>query len=328
MTMVITRRQALRNSAFALGGAVVSPQIASAQTAAASKQSGQNAGIYRLRLGAFEVTVLSDGLFTLPSTLLATNLTEAGLKEFVKANYIGADTFRLQINVILVNTGDRKVLIDAGEGGTSQPTTGRLIASLQAAGIAPTAIDIVVLTHAHPDHFWGTVDTKAGTVRFPNARYVISDREWDFWSDPERHGSLPELFRGSVRNNEAAFKLIADRTTRIKAGTEILSGIATLESHGHTPGHMSVQLSSGGEQALVVGDAITQMLISFAHPDWRPGYDLDRDQAVVARRRLLDQAATDRTLVLGYHFPFPGVGNVARDGTAYRWVPEHWRWDF
>ena len=79
---------------------------------------------------------------------------------------------------------------------------------------------------------------------------------------------------------------------------------------------------------MVVGDAITHMLISFAHPDWQPGYDLDGDQAVVARRRLLDQAAIDRTLVLGYHFPFPGVGNVARDGTAYRWVPEHWRWDF
>jgi glyoxylase-like metal-dependent hydrolase (beta-lactamase superfamily II) len=172
------------------------------------------------------------------------------------------------------------------------------------------------------------VDTKAGTVRFPNARYVISDKEWDFWCDPEHHGSLPEFFRALVPNTQAAFKLIADRTTRIKAGTEILSGIATLESHGHTPGHMCVQLASGGEQALVVGDAITQMLISFAHPDWRPGYDLDRDQAAVARRRLLDQAATDRTLVLGYHFPFPGVGNVARDGNAYRWVPEHWRWDF
>lgn len=325
--MVITRRQALQNSAFALGGTVVNPQFARAQTAA-SKPSGQNAAIYRLRLGAFEVTALSDGSFALPSALLATNLTEAELKEFIKANYIGTDTFRLQINVILVNTGDRKVLIDAGAGGARQPTTGRLIASLQAAGIEPTAVDIVVLTHAHPDHFWGAVDTKAGTLRFPNARYVISDREWDFWSDPERYGSLPEFFRALVPNTQAAFKLIADRTTRIKAGTEILSGIATLESHGHTPGHMCVQLASGGEQAVFIGDAITHMLISFAHPDWRPGYDLDRDQAARARRRLLDQAATDRILVLGYHFPFPGVGNVAREGAAFRWVPEHWRWDF
>lgn len=132
--MVITRRQALQNSAFALGGTVVNPQFARAQTAA-SKPSGQNAGIYRLRLGAFEVTALSDGSFALPSALLATNLREAELKEFIKTNYIGADTFRLQINVILVNTGDRKVLIDAGDGGTRQPSTGRLIANLQAAGI-------------------------------------------------------------------------------------------------------------------------------------------------------------------------------------------------
>jgi glyoxylase-like metal-dependent hydrolase (beta-lactamase superfamily II) len=325
--MVITRRQALRNSAFALGGAVVDPQFAKAETAA-SKPLGQNAGIYRLKLGTFEITVLSDGSFTLPSPLLATNLTEAERKEFMKANYIGADTFRVQMNVVLVNTGDRKVLIDAGEGGSRQPTTGRLVASLQAAGIEPTALDIVVLTHAHPDHLWGAVDTKTGTTRFPNARYVISEREWDFWSDPERYGSFPERFRGMIPGTQAAFKLIADRTTRIKPGSEIVSGIATVESHGHTAGHMSIQLASSGEQALVVGDAITHVFVSFAHPEWRPGFDGDMDQAVVTRRRLLDQAATDQVLVLGYHFPFPGVGHVARDGAAYRWVPEHWRWDF
>jgi glyoxylase-like metal-dependent hydrolase (beta-lactamase superfamily II) len=325
--MLITRRQALRNSAFAVGGAVGGPQFAKAE-AATSKPSGQNAGVYRLKLGALEVTVLSDGSFTLPTPLLATNLAEADLKEFVKANHIGADTFRIQINVVLVNTGDRHVLIDAGGGGWPQPTTGRLAASLQTAGIEPTAVDLVVLTHAHPDHLWGAVDTKAGTMLFPNARYVISDTEWDFWSDPERYGAFPERWRGMIPGTQAAFKLIADRTTRIKPGTEIASGIAMVESRGHTPGHMSVQLASSGEQALVVGDAITQPLISFAHPEWRPGYDKDMDQAVVTRRRLLDQAATDRVLVLGYHFPFPGVGNVARDGTAYRWVPEHWRWDF
>jgi glyoxylase-like metal-dependent hydrolase (beta-lactamase superfamily II) len=171
------------------------------------------------------------------------------------------------------------------------------------------------------------VDTKAGTMRFPNARYIISDREWDFWSDPERQGSFPERWRGMIQGTQAAFKLIADRTTRIKPGTEIVSGIATVESRGHTPGHMSVLLASSGEQALVTGDAVTNGLISFAHPEWQPGYDGEMDLAVVTRRRLLDQAATDRALLLGYHLPFPGVGNVARDGAAYRWVPEHWRWD-
>jgi glyoxylase-like metal-dependent hydrolase (beta-lactamase superfamily II) len=322
--MLITRRQALRDSTFALGGTVMASQLARAET---SKPSDQNAGIYRLKLGAFEITVLSDGSFTLPSPLLATNLAEPELKEFVRANHLGADTFRVQMNVVLVNAGDHRVLIDAGRGGSSLPTTGHLAANLQAAGIDPTAIDLVVLTHAHPDHLWGAVDTKAGTMRFPNARYVISDVEWEYWSDPERRGSVPERWRGMVPGTQSAFKLIADRTTRIKSGTEIVPGIATMETYGHTPGHTSIQLASNGEQALVAADAITNQLISFAHPEWKPGYDGEMDQAVLSRRRLLDQAATDRVLFLGYHLPFPGVGNVARDGAAYRWVPEHWRWD-
>jgi glyoxylase-like metal-dependent hydrolase (beta-lactamase superfamily II) len=226
--MLITRRETICNSVFALGGVVLAPQSAKADTAAA-KPLGQNAGIYRLRVGAFEVTVFNDGFFTLPSPMLATNLADAVLKEFVKANHLGADTFRAQMNVVLVNTGERRVLIDAGSGGWPQPTTtGRLEASLQAAGIEPTAIDLVVLTHAHPDHLWGAVDTKAGTMRFPNARYVLSDVEWDFWSDPERHGSFPEGWRGMIQGTQAAFKLIADRTTRIKPGTEIMSGSVRL----------------------------------------------------------------------------------------------------
>ena len=144
-------------------------------------------------------------------------------------------------------------------------------------------------------------------MNFPNARYVISDREWDYWSDPDRQGSFPERWRSMIPGTQAAFKLIADRTTRIKPGTEIVSGIGAVESHGHTPGHMSIQLTSVGEQALVVGDAITNGHISFAHPDWKPGYDAEMDQAVLSRRRLLDQAATDRVVLLGYHLPFPGT---------------------
>ncbi|MEH2504036.1 glyoxylase-like metal-dependent hydrolase (beta-lactamase superfamily II) [Bradyrhizobium sp. AZCC 1578] len=196
--MLITRRQALRNSTFALSGAVLAPKIAKAETAA-SKPQAQNPGMYRLEVGAFEVTVLNDGFFTLPSAMLATNLAEAELKEFVKANHLGTDTVRAQMNVVLVNTGDRRVLIDSGRGGSPQPTTGRLAASLQAAGIEPNAIDLIVLTHAHPDHLWGAVDAKTGTMHFPSARYVLSDMEWDFWSDPERHGSFPERWRGMIR---------------------------------------------------------------------------------------------------------------------------------
>ena len=236
--MHITRRQALCNSTLALSGAVLAPKLAKAETAA-SKPRAQNPA-YRLKVGAFEVTVLNDGFFTLPSAMLATNLAEAELKEYVMANHLATDTVGAQMNVVLVNAGDRRVLIDPGRGGSPQPTTGRLAASLQAAGIEPTSIDLVVLTHAHPDHLWGAVDTKVGTMHFPNARYVLSDMEWDFWSDPERHGSVPERWRGMIPGTQAAFKLITDRTTRIKPGAEIVSGIGTVESRGHTPGHMSI----------------------------------------------------------------------------------------
>ena len=184
--MHITRRQALCNSTLALSGAVLAPKLAKTETAA-SKPRAQNTA-YRLKVGAFEVTVLNDGFFTL-TQCQASYQPRGGRVEGVREGEPSRFRHRrAQMNVVLVNTGDRRVLIDAGRGGSPQPTTGRLAASLQAAGIEPTAIDLVVLTHAHPDHLWGAVDTKAGTMHFPNARYVLSDMEWDFWSDPERHG--------------------------------------------------------------------------------------------------------------------------------------------
>jgi glyoxylase-like metal-dependent hydrolase (beta-lactamase superfamily II) len=298
--------------------------IGAAQSAGVNRAAGQVTAYYRFKLGTFTVTALSDGFLTLPSPLLATNVAEPELKGFVRANYIGDDQFRAQITAVVIDTGDHLVLVDAGGGGRAQATTGLLMAGLEGAGIDPADIDRLVLTHAHPDHLWGAVGG-GGEIRFASARHIISDAEWAFWMNPPDLG-FPERWRGMVEGNQNAFRAIADRIERIKPGVEVVTGIATIDTPGHTPGHMSVHVASDGEELVITGDAITHAVLSFAHPDWHSGFDGDRDKAVATRRRLMDLMATDRPLVLGYHFPFPGVGHVAREGDAYRWVSEQWRW--
>ncbi len=321
---LISRRSLLRTAGSALlvpPAATVSPAFA-----AAPQRGGQVAGWYRFMLGKFEVTILSDGSYELPTSLLAVNQPREKVLSLLEANRLPTTTRTSHVNIPLINTGSELILVDVGGGPNWQPTAGRLAYNLAASGYKPEDVDKVVLTHGHPDHIWGLIDEFDGAPRFPNATYHIADAEWDFWTSDAAVTRLADAFKGFAIGAKKHLPPIAERTTRLKPGAEIAPGFLTMATPGHTPGHMSLIVSSGTDTLIVSADTVTHPFISFGHPDWWPSTDLEQQVAEASRRKLLDLAATDKALMLVYHVSFPGLGHAVRDGGAYRWVPATWMW--
>ena len=273
----------------------------------------------RLSFGAQDLVVLSDGHMVVPTRVLAGNVPQAELTSFLASRGVGPERVHFHLNVALVKTGNAHVLIDAGAGGTWEPTAGRLADSLEAAGVKPDEIGTVVLTHAHPDHIWGLIDELDNSLRFPQAQYLVSAREFEFWTRAEAT-SFKGPIEGIAAGAKRVFKAIEERTTRIRPGEEILPGIVAIDSAGHTPGHISLLLISGSERLLITADAVQNNHIAMAHPDWQPAADMDSAKAAQSRRQVLELAASDRLEVLCYHLPFPGLGRVERKGSAFAWI--------
>jgi len=272
------------------------------------------------RVGAIEVAVFSDGALNVPLSFALPDTPAEQAAALFTAHGLPPGGAPIPANVTLVKTGGELVLIDAGSGANFQPTAGKLLANLEAAGIDPAAIGKVVFTHGHADHLWGALDDFEDGLRFPKARYVIAAEEWDFWTHPDTAERVPDWLKGMARGSARILRRIEDRLERRKAGDIVAPGLVYVATIGHTPGHMSVLAESAGERLLIGGDVLSHVAVSFAHPEWRVGSDYDSDGAVATRRRLLDRLAADRTPLIGFHLPHPGHGMVERNGLAYRFA--------
>jgi glyoxylase-like metal-dependent hydrolase (beta-lactamase superfamily II) len=320
---MLDRRMLLRAGSAAVGAAALAP---TAPALAHAPQAGKRAqpSFYRFKLGTIEITVVSDGTLAFPAETLWGDRAEDA-RGLLTSTFQPSSPVGLQINTILVSTGDKLVLIDAGCGVDKfQKTTGGLIGNLAAAGYAPGDIDMILLTHAHFDHLWGISDHENASLVFPSAELVASETEVAFWSDPELPAKVSAKQQPLV--TQANLKLASPRLRLIKAGAEVAPGVTTFDTAGHTPGHISVHISSGREEMLLTGDVVVDSAISFLHPEWAFGFDLDVPLATKARTAFLDRAAADKTLVGSYHLPFPGFGHVVREGSGYRWLPADWQW--
>lgn len=305
---------------------LAAPTLISAPVPAAlTPPDEQNSGWFRFALGDFQITVLSDGNLVTPADTIGSNQPREEVAVYLEERFLDPETNRPHTNHILIDTGSAKVLVDVGSGERFQPSTGRLSANLEEAGIDPGEITHVALTHAHPDHVWGVLDD-FDEVRIGEAAYSIAVTEFDWWMAEDRVDQVPEAMQAMVVGAQNSLEPIAEQTTMVSGETEIVPGVRMIDTPGHTLGHMGVMVESNGAQMLVAGDAINHAYASFEHPEWHSGFDMDKDQAVETRKRLLDMLTTDRMTLAAYHLPFPGVGHVIRRGSAYQYLPSPWRW--
>ena len=284
-----------------------------------------NPAHFSFTLGEAKLTVISDGALVLPASGLGVNADPEEVKAFLESYFQSPETHYSHTNHLLIETGEAKVLVDVGSGNRFLDTAGRLMANLEAAGVDPASITHVVITHAHPDHVWGIRDDFDEAI-LPDAQYFIGRAEHEFWMQDGLASTVPAEMQQFVVGAQNSLQVEGADWTLLDDGQEVAPGVRVIASPGHTPGHMSVVVESGGQQLIALGDVMTHIHTNFVHPDWFNGFDMDGAQTVATRRRILDMAATDRIAVLGYHFPFPGVGHVRREGEAYSFVPALWQW--
>jgi glyoxylase-like metal-dependent hydrolase (beta-lactamase superfamily II) len=274
---------------------------------------------FTLKHGAFEILVVSDGHLVLPTTFLAPDAPPAERTAVLAAAHLNGSQYDSPTNVTLIRTPDDLILVDMGSGDRFMPTAGKLFDNLASAGIDLGKITKVVFTHGHPDHLWGLVD-ELDDPRLPNATYYVAAAEWDFWHGADATRGLPEERAGFVTGARRNFAVIKDKVKMLAPGDDVVTGLRILSTPGHTQGHVSLELA-GSDGLIVGGDALTHERISFAYPGWTTSSDHQPERAATTRRKLLDRLATDRTMLIGFHLPYPGIGRVERKDGAYRFVP-------
>jgi glyoxylase-like metal-dependent hydrolase (beta-lactamase superfamily II) len=275
---------------------------------------------YSFVQGEFAITVVSDGYITVPIDIVSPDGSPQQRDDILRrTGNPGAGLVESKTNIPIIRTARDLIIVDIGSGDKYQPSDGRLSANLAAADIDAADITKVVFTHAHPDHVWGTLN-ESGSLRFPNATYYVGAAEWNFWMDPDYRNNMPAVLHEFAEGAQRDLGAVRDRVVMLRPGDDIVTGLRAIDTAGHTPGHLSLEMA-GGEGLIISADAATNEIASFQRPDARFGYDTIPDLAIRNRVRLIERAAADRIKLLGYHWTYPGVGFAERDGTGFRYVP-------
>lgn len=313
-----------RRRLLAGASAAVAALFGSATTAPgkAPLQNTQVPAFYRFKIGEIEATAVSDGPLSLgePKTDVFIGLSKEEFGKTLADNFLPTDNVVLQQNALVINTGDVVALFDTGLGTDKMfgPDTGRLPANLRAAGFDPKDVDAVVLTHAHPDHCFGLMGDDGARI-FPNAQIYMTQADFDFWTDEGKLSN--EMMKAFVAGARKQLLPNRDRVVFVRDGQEFLPGVQAISAPGHTVGHAVYMITSQGKTICNVGDIAHHHVLVVEQPRLEFSYDTDGKQAVSSRLRVFEMLATERTPFIAYHFPWPGIGYLARRGGGYRYFP-------
>lgn len=311
----MTRRELLRS----LGVGTAGVGLAGLPALAAGAQAVDRASaFYRLSVGDLELTIIQEGVVTLQLSAFGVDAPAEAVAALAAAHRLPGDSFRVTINTALLRSGDRLVLLDVGGGALNIGAfdTDRLVATLSLLDVAPEAITDVVISHFHPDHLGG-LTTRAGAPVFANALHHLCDREHDFLTQT-RGGPLRDLI--AIAQDALQPAVATDRLSLFAADAEILPGLSAFPAPGHSPGHVAFVIASGDESLFALSDIASHSVLMLARPAWHVRFDTDLAEAAATRQTVLGMLADDGQRVFGYHFPFPGLGYVLRDGDGFRYL--------
>lgn len=295
--------------------------------AAASLQKRQVSGWYRMMLGQFEITALNDGFFQQKTSLLK-NIKPDAIKSELDRQFVSYENgVTTAVNAFLVNTGERLILIDVGTGNCFGPALGKTPDNLRKAGYRPDQVDVVLITHLHPDHVCGLLDDQGKPI-YSNAVVYLPKADSDYWLSDEELNRAPEQKKAYFRNARKAVAPygLARKLKTFSSGEDLFAGISSVETYGHTPGHTSYLLASGSQRMLVWGDIIHNFAVQLPQPKVAIAYDVDSAWAVKTRLKVLPMVVRQRYWVAGAHMPFPGIGHVLKNaGEGYLWLPAQYQ---
>ncbi|MBC8129868.1 MAG: MBL fold metallo-hydrolase [Rhizobiaceae bacterium] len=317
--MTISRRQML-------AGAIAAPIALKFAILPAGAQTGtagtQVVALQKVKAGEAIVTAISDGYIPIDVAYLS-NITPEAANEALAAQFMGASPVVTGVNAYLVTLGDRTVLVDAGGAGYA-PDMGKLVAGIEAAGVALGDIDAILLTHLHIDHIGALVT--AGSATFPNAELHVHENDVAFFSSAENKAAAPEPFKVFFDKAVEALTVYEGKVKTFTGETEVVPGITTRELFGHTPGHCGFVVGTGEEALFIWGDIVHVGPVQMARPDVGIAFDVDGPAAIATRKAVFEKVAAERTRIAGMHIAFPGIGHLVKlaEGDGYDFEPSSW----